>query len=66
MNTLKVIRQKIGVTQAELAAALGVTQSQISKYERSDQDIPPAVARALIQYAQTKGKRFTFNDVYAK
>lgn len=65
MNTLKSIRQKLGTTQAELASALGVTQSQVSKYERDEQDIPPALARALIVYAKTKGHRVTFNDIYS-
>jgi transcriptional regulator with XRE-family HTH domain len=52
------------MTQAELATALQITQSQVSKYERGEQEISPALARDLIRYAQTQGKRFTFNDIY--
>jgi transcriptional regulator with XRE-family HTH domain len=64
MNPLKTIRIKLGMTQVELADALGVTQAQISKYERGAPEIPPQHARRLITLAQTKGKRFTFNDIY--
>jgi putative transcriptional regulator len=64
MNTIKTIRQKLGMTQAELATALQITQSQVSKYERGEQEISPALARDLIRYAQTQGKRVTFNDIY--
>ncbi|MNY22670.1 helix-turn-helix protein [compost metagenome] len=66
MNPIKSIRLKLGLTQAELAAALDVSQSLVSQYERGNPEMPPATARRLIQFAQTKGKRFTFNDIYAK
>ena len=66
MNPIRLIRQKLGKTQAELAQALGISQSLVSQYERGRQEIPPDTARRLIQYAQTEGKRFTFNDIYTK
>ncbi|MNV90753.1 helix-turn-helix protein [compost metagenome] len=64
MSPLKTIRIKLGMTQVELAEALGITQAQISKYEKGSTEIPPQHARKLILFAQTKGKRFTFNDIY--
>ncbi|AOB29896.1 hypothetical protein AKI39_03115 [Bordetella sp. H567] len=64
MNPTRRIRQTLGLTQAELATALGISQSLVSQYERGRQEMPPDTARRLIQFAQTRGKRFTFNDIY--
>lgn len=66
MNPIRDIRRKLGMTQQELAEALNVSQSQISKFENGEQEMAPDTARALIHLAQTKGKRFTFNDIYTK
>lgn len=64
MNAIARIRKALDATQTELAAALGCTQSNVSFYERG-QTVPPDVARKLIEFAATKGKRLTFDDVYA-
>ncbi len=63
MNTLASIRARLGVTQEVLARALGVTQGNISHYERG-QTVPPEVAAKLISFAQTKGLALTFDDIY--
>ena len=63
MNTFRSIRQALGCTQAELGAALGMTQGNVSLYENG-QTVPPDVAKKLIGYARTKGHALTFNDVY--
>lgn len=52
------------MTQAELAAAVGVTQSAVSQYERGDSQITPNVARRLIELAREHGVKATFDDIY--
>jgi putative transcriptional regulator len=59
----KLIRTRLGVTQAEIAAPLGVTQSNISFYE-TGQTVPPLVAGKLIAYAKKRGVKLTFDDIY--
>lgn len=59
----KLIRARLGVTQAELATPLGVTQGSISFYENG-QIVPPLVAQKLIAFAKTRGVALTFDDIY--
>lgn len=63
MNAIHAIRKKLGVTQAELARAIGVTQSNVSFYEKG-QTIPPTVAGRLIDYAKGLGTELTFDQIY--
>lgn len=63
MRPISIIRQRLGLTQAALAAGLGMTQGNIYHYERG-QTIPPDVAERLIKYAKTLGLELTFDDVY--
>lgn len=63
MNTIKTIRTKLGVTQAELAKALEMSQGNVAFYERG-QTVPPDVARRLIVYAATLGHALTYEDIY--
>lgn len=63
MNNIKSIRERLGVTQAELAAALGMTQGNVSFYERG-QMVPPDAARKMIDFASARGQVITFNDIY--
>lgn len=64
MNSIKSIRARLGVTQQALAKGLGVTQGNVSFYERG-QTVPPPVAERLIEYAKGRGVLITFNDVYS-
>lgn len=64
INTVRSIRERLGVTQAALAAGIGVTQGNVSLYERG-QTIPPRVAGALIQFAASRGVQITFDDIYS-
>lgn len=64
MHGVQQIRQRLGMTQAELAAAVGVTQSAVSQYERGDSQITPNVARRLIELAREHGVKATFDDIY--
>lgn len=63
MNTFMAIRKRLNVTQAEIAAPLGVTQSNVSFYEKG-QTVPPAVAGRLIEFAKAKGLTLTFDEIY--
>lgn len=63
MNSIKNIRARLGVTQEAMAAGIGVTQGNVSNYERGQQ-VPPDVARRLIAYAHGLGHAITFDDVY--
>lgn len=63
MNTIKTIRDKLGVTQAQLAVALQRSQGNVAFYERG-QTMPPEVAKRLIAYAQGRGQAVSFEDIY--
>ena len=64
MQNLKLIRERLGVTQQVMADGLGCTQGNIGHYEKG-QNIPPAVARRLIEYAAGLGLSITFDHIYA-
>jgi putative transcriptional regulator len=64
MNTFHTIRKRLDMTQSEIAAELGVSQSNVSFYENG-QTVPPAVAGKLIALAKSRGHDISFDDVYA-
>ncbi len=64
MSTLSLIRSRLGTTQAALAAAIGVSQSNVSHYERG-QTLPPDVAARVIAFAKERGEVVTFDEIYA-
>ena len=63
MNTIKAIRNRLGVTQAAMAGGIGCTQANVGHYERG-QTVPPVAAKRLISYAASLGHTITFNDIY--
>lgn len=63
MNSIQHIRTRLAITQSVLAEAIGVSQANVSNYERG-QTVPPEVARRLILFSSTRGVVLTFNDVY--
>jgi DNA-binding transcriptional regulator YiaG len=57
---LKAARRRLQMDQAQLATALGVAQSTVSRWESGTSGIPEPVARLvarLIQDARAKRKR---------
>lgn len=52
------------MTQKAMGLGIGVTQGNISNYERG-QTMPPDVADKLIAYAKKLGHVITHNDIYA-
>ena len=63
MNQFRLIRERLKVTQAVLAENIGVTQGNVSFYERG-QTVPPSVAGRLIEYARTLGHSVSYDDLY--
>jgi putative transcriptional regulator len=63
MSKIKEIRERLGVTQQELAEGLNCTQGNVSFLEKG-QTLLPDTAKLLIQYAKSKGVDLTFEDVY--
>jgi len=65
MNPLQTIRARLGVTQAALAKALGVSQGNISHYEKG-QEVPPPIAKLLIEFAAGLGHVVTYVQIYGE
>lgn len=63
MSNIKIIRERLGVTQKALADALGCTQSNVTFYTQG-QTLPPDKALRLIAFAKEKGVEVTLNDIY--
>lgn len=63
MSALKAIRGLLRVTQAELGEALGVTQGNVSFYERG-QTIPPDIAGRVLDFARSRGLHITYDHLY--
>lgn len=63
MNTIKSIRERLGITQSTLAEGMGCTQGNVGHYEHG-QTVPPDAAKRLITYAKTLGHDITYDDIY--
>jgi putative transcriptional regulator len=63
MNAFRSIRERLRVTQAVIAEAIGVTQGNVSFYERG-QTVPPDIAGKLIAFAASRGLCITYDHVY--
>lgn len=63
MNQISNIRARLGVTQQAMADGIGVTQGNVSNYERG-QNMPPDVAQRLIVYAKSLKLPLSYDDVY--
>lgn len=64
LNRIGEVRAKLGLTQAEFASAIGLTQGAVSHYERHLTDVRPDVARRIVSYSRARGVQVTFNDIY--
>jgi len=63
-NNLKAVRQKLGLRQADLASAIGVSKGNISHYECQRQLLPPTVAQRVIALAAERGLQISYDDIY--
>ena len=66
MNNILEIRQRLGLSQAAFAAAVGMSPGNISHYETGRQGVPERAARKIIRAANDLGVPVTFDDVYRK
>lgn len=64
MTPIKRIRELLNMTQAELAELIGVSQGNVSFYEKG-QTVPPVVAGRLIAVGVSKGVAISYDDIYA-
>lgn len=65
MNTVKAIRDRLGLSQSELAKKLDVKPTTISTYENGRAEISRAKAQVLIDLAKVYGLSIDFNHLYA-
>ena len=61
----KAIREKLRLSQTDLAKALGTSQALIAKIENGKRDISKAVIRALKELVQPEEGKYTFSILYA-
>jgi transcriptional regulator with XRE-family HTH domain len=65
MTNFELIRKKLGFTsQQDIAAALGMSQPNISKLENG-QEVQPEVARQLIAIAAERDIPLSFDEIYS-
>lgn len=65
MTNLRDIRRTLNLSQAELASAMGVTQSALSQYETGRCQPLIKHAKKLIAFAGGRGILISLEDVYA-
>lgn len=65
MSRIKEIRERLGLTQTELAEGIGCTQGNIGHYERG-QVLLPDRAERLIDLAARQGLKLTLDQVYGR
>lgn len=63
MAQVKLIRQYLGLTQAEMAGALGTVQGNITTYENG-RSLPEKRAHLLIEFAASRGLALTYDHIY--
>lgn len=63
-NRFKALRERLGLTQDQMAQVLGCTQGNIGHYELRGQSVPPAVAQRLIFECAIRGTQITYDDIY--
>ncbi|HAK1937783.1 TPA: helix-turn-helix transcriptional regulator [Salmonella enterica] len=64
MNRLKELRQLAGMTQTELAEAMGLSQGAIAHYEKGFRGMKAMRIQKLLGILSEKGVACTFEDVF--
>lgn len=64
MNRLKELRQLAGMTQTELAEAMGLSQGAIAHYEKGFRGMKAMSIQKLLRILSEKGVDCTFEDVF--
>jgi len=65
MNAILAIRTRLEMTQAAFGQGIGVSQGNVSFYEKG-QTVPPDVARRVIDLAATRGLALSFDHIYGE
>lgn len=65
MNPILQLRKRLNVSQAELGAELGVTQSAVSQFEKGSAVPSPDTVKRLIDFAKRRGVDVSFDSIYA-
>jgi transcriptional regulator with XRE-family HTH domain len=56
-DELRKRREDLGLTQEQLATALGVAPNTVARWERSERAIPPYLSLALQTVERERGKK---------
>lgn len=64
MNGLIQLRKRLGLSQSELGAALGVGQSAILQCERNVCFMSPELAMKLVSMARARGFSTSLDELY--
>lgn len=64
MSAFKSIRERLGMSQAQLASALGMTQGNVSLIEVRGQIVKPEAAGKLIELARARGLAISYDHIY--
>lgn len=62
---LKEYFTKIGKTQKEIAAEIGINEKTFSNHMNGTRNVPPATALKYISYLKEHGIHLTLEDVYS-
>lgn len=63
MNTIKAIRERLGLSQLALGRGIGCTQGNVFHYERG-QTLMPDAAKRLITFCAEHGLILTMDQLY--
>ncbi|WP_278439530.1 helix-turn-helix transcriptional regulator [Pseudomonas oryzihabitans] len=64
MSMLKETRKRVGLTQAELAASVGVTQGAIAHYENGRREPGLDECRRILKALNRKGAKTTLDKLF--
>jgi putative transcriptional regulator len=64
MSNLKETRKRVGLTQAELAAAVGLTQGAIAHYENERREPGLDECRSIVKALNKKGAKTSLDKLF--
>lgn len=64
MNKIKEFRDKLGITQEELARAINTSQGAIAHYEVGRRDVNLKTCRNITQFFRSLGLNISIDDVF--